>query len=77
MSHELLKQALKLLIAYQDDTRDSRIANKCGLTIQAIEVELAKPEQEFYPDWDMLKPFYERIAELEAKLAVHKIGERK
>jgi len=41
---ELLQQALKLLIAYQDYTRDSRIANKCGLTIQALEAELAKPE---------------------------------
>jgi hypothetical protein len=31
--------------------------------------ELAKPEQEFYPDWDMIKPFHERIAELEEQLA--------
>jgi hypothetical protein len=31
--------------------------------------ELAKPEQEFYPDWNMLKPYYERIKELEAQLA--------
>ena len=30
---------------------------------------LAKPGQEFYPDWDMIKPFHERIAELEAQLA--------
>ena len=35
------------MIAYQDYTRDSRIANKCGLTIQALEAELAKPEQEY------------------------------
>lgn len=30
---------------------------------------LAQPEQEFYPDWNMIKPFHERIAELEAQLA--------
>ena len=46
MSKEIMQEALKLLIAYQDYTRDSRIANKCGLTIQAIEAEIAKPEQE-------------------------------
>jgi hypothetical protein len=28
-----------------------------------------KPSQEFYPDWDTLQPFYERIAELEKELA--------
>jgi hypothetical protein len=37
--------------------------------IELINAELAKPEQEFYPDWDMLKPYHERIAELEAQLA--------
>jgi hypothetical protein len=37
--------------------------------IDEIKKELAKPEQEFYPDWDMLKPFYERIKELEEQLA--------
>jgi hypothetical protein len=31
--------------------------------------ELAHSKQEFYPDWDMLKPFYERIKELEEQLA--------
>jgi hypothetical protein len=31
--------------------------------------QLAKPEQQFYPDWDMIKPFHERIAELEEQLA--------
>jgi hypothetical protein len=34
-----------------------------------LKAELAKPEQDFYPDWDMIKPFHERIAELEAQLA--------
>ena len=39
--------------------------------IRRIEAELSRPqpEQEFYPDWDTLKPFYERIKELEAQLA--------
>jgi len=32
-----------------------------------LKAELAK--QEFYPDWDMLKPYHERIKELEAQLA--------
>lgn len=69
MSRELLQQALKLLIAYQDYTRDSRIANKCGLTIQALEAELAKPVNEFNPDWDQQAVLVERIRELEAELA--------
>ena len=34
---------------------------------EEIRKELAK--QEFYPDWDTLKPFHERIKELEAQLA--------
>jgi hypothetical protein len=47
MSRELLQQSLKLLIAYQDCTMDSYITNKCGLTIQALEQELAKPAREW------------------------------
>ena len=46
MSREIMQQSLKLLIAYQDCTMDSYITNKCGLTIQALKQELAKPEQE-------------------------------
>jgi len=30
---------------------------------------LAKPTNEFHPDWDTLKPYHDRIAELEAQLA--------
>ena len=37
--------------------------------IELIKQELAKPKQQFYPDWDMLQPFHERIAALEAELA--------
>jgi hypothetical protein len=35
---------------------------------EEIQKELNKPNQ-FYPDWDTLQPFYERIAELEKELA--------
>jgi hypothetical protein len=35
---------------------------------EEIQKELAKPNQ-FYPDWDMLKPYHERIKELEEQLA--------
>jgi hypothetical protein len=45
MTREIMQQSLKLLIAYQDCTMDSYITNKCGLTIQALKQELAKPEQ--------------------------------
>jgi hypothetical protein len=49
---------------------------RLGAEIAALEEELAELkeeqiEQKFYPDWDMLKPFHERIAELEAELAKH------
>ena len=50
MNRKLLQQALKLLIAYQDYTRDFRIANKCGSTIQAIEAELANPTLPMSPE---------------------------
>jgi hypothetical protein len=36
--------------------------------IDEIKKELAKPNQ-FYPDWDMLKPYHERLKELEEQLA--------
>jgi hypothetical protein len=47
---------------------------RLGAEIVALEEEIAElkeeqPEQQFYPDWDMLKPYHERIAELEAQLA--------
>lgn len=34
-----------------------------------IEKTLAQPEQEFYPDWNMIQPYHERIKELETALA--------
>lgn len=39
-----------------------------GFIARRIVDALAKPEQEFYPDWDMIKPFHERIKELEEQL---------
>jgi hypothetical protein len=55
---------------------------RLGAEIVALEEEIAElkedqPEQQFYPDWDMLKPFHERIAELEAELAKHEQEPRK
>ena len=45
MSKQVMQMALPLLIAYQDYTNDSRIANRCGEVIKTLEAELAKPEQ--------------------------------
>ena len=37
--------------------------------ISRIEAELSRPQlNEFYPDWDMIKPYHERIKELEQQL---------
>ena len=37
--------------------------------IASLEAELANPANEFAPDWDQIKPYHDRIAELEAELA--------
>lgn len=42
--------AIPLLVAYQDYTGDSRIANKCGEAIEALRQALAQPEQSKYSD---------------------------
>jgi hypothetical protein len=34
--------------------------------LKVIEAQSKQPNQ-FYPDWDMLRPYHERIAELEAQ----------
>ena len=39
-----------------------------GRILKVIDTS-SKPEQEFYPDWDMIKPFHDRIKELEEQLA--------
>jgi hypothetical protein len=46
---------------------------RLGAEIVALEEEIAElkeeqPEQKFYPDWDMLQPYHDRISELEAEL---------
>ncbi len=38
-----MEMALPLLVAYQDYTGDSRIANKCGEAIEALRQALAQP----------------------------------
>jgi hypothetical protein len=68
MNREIMLKTFSLLTAYREFTGDSRIANMCSEVIDAIDAGLAKPNQ-FFPDWDMLKPFHERIKELEAQLA--------
>jgi uncharacterized coiled-coil protein SlyX len=70
MSRELLQQALDALQtnnAWLDYAAPQYVLDRNNQAIAALEQKLAK--QEFYPDWDMLKPFHERIAELEAQLA--------
>jgi hypothetical protein len=42
--------------------------------ISRIEAELSRPQiNEFYPDWETLQPFYDRIKELEQELAKPKL----
>lgn len=73
MNRELLQQALDALNTCNWDydseeesykTFDEDLVNAAAA---ALEAELAK--QEFYPDWDMIKPFHDRIKELEEQLA--------
>ena len=40
--------------------------------IAALEQELAKAVNKFKPDWDQIKPYHDRIAELEAQIALYK-----
>jgi hypothetical protein len=64
MSRALLQQAWVALT--QAANNQGNVADYKNVA-DALEQELAK--QEFYPDWDTLQPFYERIAELEKELA--------
>jgi hypothetical protein len=45
MNRELMLKTFSLLTAYREFTGDSRIANMCSEVIDAIDAELAKPEQ--------------------------------
>jgi hypothetical protein len=67
MSRELLRESYTMLLFLPYTASENKQARRDLL--DRLNDELAKPEQEFYPDWDMLKPFHERIAELEAQLA--------
>ena len=81
MSKEIMQQALTVLkawdalIKYQYGgsseamTAMQNVAWRTLDTIEGLEAALAQPEQEFYPDWDMIQPFHERIKELEIELA--------
>ena len=75
---KLLQQALDAL----EFPHDSEWSNKAK-AIEALQKALAQPDKplrlspvseyghihEFYPDWDMIQPFHERIKELEIELA--------
>jgi hypothetical protein len=53
--------------AYEDKAGWCDKVNEALYAARELKSELAKPN-DFYPDWDMLKPYHERIAELEAQL---------
>lgn len=77
MNKKLLQQTLGCLKIAKADADNHFIVSKqdseiFGYVIADLEKELAKPKQEFYPDWDMIKPFHERIKELEAQLVLAK-----
>jgi len=63
MSREIMQRILKVL----EDKCLRLDEHLIPIIVDEIKEELAK--QEFYPDWDMLQPYHERIAELEAQLA--------
>ena len=73
MSKEIMRQALEFCqYAWQDIQMDEYAFEQLDKTIATLEAELAKPTNEFHPDWDTLKPYHDRIAELEAQLALDK-----
>ena len=53
------------------DECEQALAAARELKADALKVIEAQSNQsnQFYPDWDMLKPYHDRIAELEAELA--------
>jgi hypothetical protein len=65
MNREIITQALEAL--------KSAANNECNfffykIAANAVREELAKPVNEFNPDWNMIKPLVERVNELEAEL---------
>ena len=70
LEHNLLQLARDAMLALMNGSQFGTGQTGHYLNIiSRIEDELAKPEQEFYPNWNMIQPFHERIAELEAQLA--------
>lgn len=69
MSRKIMQQALEAFeeIMFTKNVGSSHIIAKNAR--YALRKELAKPANEFHPDWDTLKPYHDRIAELEAQLA--------
>ena len=72
LEHELLQLARDAILSLMSG-RDFAVGQTGHYLniISRIEAELSrpKPKQEFYPDWETLQPFYERIKELEEQLA--------
>ena len=70
MSREIMQQALEFCqYAWRDISLPQYAFEELEKTIAALEAELSKPTNEFHPNWDTLKPYHDRIAELEAQLA--------
>ena len=71
MNREIMQQALDALdmacAKYGDVGNIHTDWGKWDAAGTALRDELAK--QEFYPGWDMLRPYHERIKELEQQLA--------
>ena len=72
MSKEIIKRITEYLsggglfnpeMANHDHVRDLLIDCR-----NALEAELSKPVNEFNPGWDQIKPYHDRIAELETQL---------
>ena len=51
MSIEAMKQAVSLLVSYQDFTGDFRIANECGVTIAALRQAIEQAEKQEPVAW--------------------------
>jgi hypothetical protein len=71
LEHDLLQLALGAMRSLMSG-RDFAVGQTGHYLniISRIEAELSRPQiNEFYPDWDMLKPYHERIKELEQQLA--------
>lgn len=66
---EMALNALEFSLPAIEDFGSKEQLTDCHRAIMALYKSIAQPEQEFYPDWDMVQPYHDRIAELEAALA--------